>query len=1006
MMFYELIRLKKISGLLVRSVHEITSAVGEEFLFRFKAHSVAHSQLRNTLCNAEAGQKDESDGDVISCTFLSAYLVIGLMLGFVFPQMSLAEVAPAGTQIVNQASIRFVDTGGEIRTVTTNEVFLLVRQVYSSTLSEDRTREGAASKTVVFYHSLTNTGNGTESYTLRIENDTVVADSGDFTGTLRLYKDANGNGQVDGGDIEIANTDVLLLGSLTLESAEVVQLIAQAVIPAGAADGETYGLTVKAISSLGTVSDLTTAQGLDALNETNEDVVSVTSNAVLEVYKQSTYNNQATASADDDTLDYTVTIFNNGLSPARDIIVTDALPTNTTFNSVTGFTGDWVGAVGDDGANGSDGAVPTHDAGVPGNMAGEVDVLAIAGSVSVTFRLDIDNGLAGGSSISNIALAQGDLDNNIVSIETQVQSNQVFSRSSATYGVTIEDTAENTGGDGINDGQDDDAANDVQLVDTAPRASSVVFTHVVSNTGNQTDVFKLVVAANTFPVETIFQFFSADGETPLLDTDNDGVIDTGQIAAASSRNIIVKVILPETGVGTNGGAGWTATLSATSGGDATQTDTTGEKLDNILGNEGTAGKDVDLANSLVAVGFNDNAVANADPVVVAAPVTTKTAAAGRTVIFDLFVANEGDDKESYALSFGSDAAVTTPLPANWKVIFKNGDEVISTTDLLDSGGSFAFTAEVKIPQDEVPADYPIYFKALGNNNQTFDIKYDQVTVSNGPLISLAPNGGGVIPPCGSTDYLHVLTNSGNTTETIKISAVQSLLQHVLLISITNDGSEPTGFVPKQEFIVGNNFTYQAEDGTFSTRALASDGAGGVAFVLAPGDFTWIQARVLAACSVAEQSKDVLTITATSLTTGGLSVEVIDQTTVRSVYLTVVKSGALDAACDGTADTAFASAQVGAEPNQCVIWKLETVNKGVKNTCNVSIRDAAPAFTVLESDVNVTSPVVISQPAPGVANGCSINGGEIVCNAGNSIGGNNFCLKSGERVEVQFRVRVE
>jgi len=55
----------------IRSVHEITSAYGEEFLFRFKARSVAHSQLRNTLCNAESGQKDESDVDVISCRFLS-----------------------------------------------------------------------------------------------------------------------------------------------------------------------------------------------------------------------------------------------------------------------------------------------------------------------------------------------------------------------------------------------------------------------------------------------------------------------------------------------------------------------------------------------------------------------------------------------------------------------------------------------------------------------------------------------------------------------------------------------------------------------------------------------------------------------------------------------------------------------------------------------------------------------------------------------------------------------
>ncbi|MGQ9735240.1 MAG: hypothetical protein ACUVUP_01380 [Thermaceae bacterium] len=46
-------------------------------------------------------------------------------------------MAPAGTQITNQASATYIDSAGQPRTTTSNQVVTVVQQVYSFTIGLD-----------------------------------------------------------------------------------------------------------------------------------------------------------------------------------------------------------------------------------------------------------------------------------------------------------------------------------------------------------------------------------------------------------------------------------------------------------------------------------------------------------------------------------------------------------------------------------------------------------------------------------------------------------------------------------------------------------------------------------------------------------------------------------------------------------------------------------------------------------------------------------------------------
>src|SRR5450830_1292116 len=102
-----------------------------------------------------------------------------------------AAAPPAGTNIGNQALATFID-GANIRQETkSNNVLTIVSQVGSLTLTNDNTKVAAVGNIVYMPHVLTNTGNATDTFTLK------AADGGSNSPSMTaisIYHDPNGTG--------------------------------------------------------------------------------------------------------------------------------------------------------------------------------------------------------------------------------------------------------------------------------------------------------------------------------------------------------------------------------------------------------------------------------------------------------------------------------------------------------------------------------------------------------------------------------------------------------------------------------------------------------------------------------------------------------------------------------------------------------------------------------------------------------------------------------------------
>src|ERR1700730_10481691 len=103
-----------------------------------------------------------------------------------------ATPPPAGTSISNQASATYTDASGVSHTVTSNVVQTTVQQVASLTLTQNGAQNATAGSVAYYPHTLTTTGNGSDTFNL------TTANAGGFTlSTVQIYAD-NGSGQPTG----------------------------------------------------------------------------------------------------------------------------------------------------------------------------------------------------------------------------------------------------------------------------------------------------------------------------------------------------------------------------------------------------------------------------------------------------------------------------------------------------------------------------------------------------------------------------------------------------------------------------------------------------------------------------------------------------------------------------------------------------------------------------------------------------------------------------------------
>lgn len=145
---------------------------------------------------------------------------------------------PAGTQISNTATATYSDGTGT-KTATSNTVVTTVQQVASLTMTAGTTKTGAAGTQVVFAHSLTNTGNGTDTFAL------TSSQSGAFTmANVQFFADANGDG--------VADNTTAITTAPNVAAGATFKFVAVATLPAGAANGTSNSLVVTATSGFNT----------------------------------------------------------------------------------------------------------------------------------------------------------------------------------------------------------------------------------------------------------------------------------------------------------------------------------------------------------------------------------------------------------------------------------------------------------------------------------------------------------------------------------------------------------------------------------------------------------------------------------------------------------------------------------------------------------------------------------------------------------------------------------
>lgn len=903
----------------------------------------------------------------------------------------------AGTLIKNLATVTYEDAAGNQYSAQSNEAVITVKQVYEAEISSDSTKTATAGQIAYIQHTLTNNGNGTDTYALTATNDGTITD--DLTSSsVKVYRDLNGNGLVDAGEPEVTN--------VTLAAGESAELVIAVAVPSSATTGDELGVILTATSTNGTVTDASTGKGTDTFDGTNQDLITVSGDAVLN------YTKSAVLNAATNQITYTLTITNTGNRAATNVNIYDAIPVDNAGVPMTLVSTSAAGLLT---ANGDDlpaAASPALDEAVLNidlNNDGDKTDNALAGikamdasiapnqTVSVnmvvgynpaTFNNDAVPGSAG-DIVRNTGWLTGDLDGNPGTTEPAIPTNPTQTVLPQNYGVNTADTGE-AAADTVNDGKDDDTANNTQLVSETAVGSSALFLVDVTNTGSGTDTFELLIAKGDFPAGTTFTIWNEAGTVQITDTNNEGGVDTGPLASGATKTFMVKAQLPSTTSGTNGGAGFTATVTASSANDPAvlpANDTTNLKLGEITASGVDLTDSADGATPGVdkdALGVATYTINNATTPADRGTRPTFSGTVGGEVEIPFYIDNDSGSPDSFKLyAGGSDGTTLGNIPTGWTVEFyatdgsgnRTGSPITTTTSLPAGTTDKKYIAVVKISADpaQAAADYGnvdtngdgdgdqlITIRVLSSATGATDTMMDAIDVASLRQVALTPPGADQIQAGGSVDYTHTLDNTGNTEETLELSATNpgttAGWNNSLMVDTNNDGvpDKALNQLAAGATIYGTNNT----GGSVPIILADTDSDGILEVTLPPGVSLPISPLVFAPSDAAPGEINTLTVTATNMDTdtdgagpdtAGPNASVEDISTVILGQVRLVKTVAYDAACDGIADGSFA-ANLGTPvaPGECAIWKIVAENQGDANALNVIVRDTVPIYTTYQA----------------------------------------------------------
>ncbi|PWB15074.1 hypothetical protein DCO44_07060 [Acinetobacter sp. AM] len=893
----------------------------------------------------------------------SLYVSIATILGgFAFFATGAHAAAPAaGTNISNIATASYVDGTSTTRTVTSNEVKTTVLQVGSFTLEQNRTATANPNGVVTLSHVLTNTGNGTDEFTLNLAN--VAGDNFDFS-NIAIYLDANKDGVPDNGT-NLAGQKV------TLNAGESVGLVVVGTTAATASAGNSGQLELSAASSYITV--------LADKTKLNTDTVTIVTGAVIQVTKSA----NVTAVARGDTVTYELTYKNTGNSDAANLTIEDILPSGVTYVAGSARWSGQTAALTD--ATGDEAAAAAKYEFTNNKVQLVLASVARNSTGKLTFQVTVDSAAPAGK-ITNIAT----FDPDGPGTETSQPTNPYDVTVQSTYTGTINDNASDTYSDAQK--TSDPTKNDL-IETTAVQGSPVLFGASsatediwIHNLGNVAETYNITVNKSALPAGSIVELLKSDGNTPLTDTNGDASVDSGPLASGGHLEISARITLPNGYTGPITAPGLDTILTITPVHAPASSDTVTLRISNI-----TASK-VDLSNGKGNKNYteDDTGLTGEGAYVSNNVVTTVTTKPGVAATFPIAVTNYGSTSDNY--NFGTEQA----LPSGWTVEYFVADAngVCSATKVTNTGAiqpntTAYFCAKVTPSTDATPANsQDIVFTINSPATGLTDKMKDHLTVEAVRGLSFLADQQGQVAPGGTIVYKHTLTNNGNV--------VEGIADGTLPISITHDPAT-NGFVTSVYVDKNNNGIADTDELVTDIQNLnkwliATNAADG----LSPKESINILVKVEAPSNATAGQADlsIVTVTPTGALNGTAApaaVTVTDKTTVNIGQVRLEKMQALDAACDGTPDGGFGTSTLQAKPGACIIYQIKAVNDGNQAVTKVEITDAVPSYTTLGS-----SPAAALEP---VSKGT-------VTNTANNLKSSQFDLAPSETVTMKFSVKVD
>ncbi len=296
-----------------------------------------------------------------------------------------AQGTPAGSHIINWATLAY-SSSGFAYVASSDTVDLVVAQAAAVQLQAAQSTGAAPGASVVFAHTLTNQGNGVDSFS--------VAAVSAHAWTVTVYRDVNANGVLDAGD-------TIITGPVALASGASAALLVQVAVPAVGSGGITDSITATATSRF------------DAgVRSSLRDVITVSNAAIT--FSLTKQVDRASASGGD-ILTYTMNYAVAGSDSAGTVQLADTVPNGASY--VAGSIR-WNGTPLTDAADGDAGrfivlgngvvavSLGTINPGTSGSVTFQARVNAGAPPPTVTNRGNVVFAWTGGTdtTVSNVVL--------------------------------------------------------------------------------------------------------------------------------------------------------------------------------------------------------------------------------------------------------------------------------------------------------------------------------------------------------------------------------------------------------------------------------------------------------------------------------------------------------------------------------------------------------------------------------------------------------------------------